>query len=72
MTITRKAGMRVQVLCQGDEGFQYVPDYLLGRLIAKGRIQAFCRSDGWAVIGLDPIRGEGNTTYAGPERRSRA
>ncbi len=64
--------MRIQVLFQEDEGFQYVPDYLLGRLIAKQRIQAFRRSDGWAVIGLDPVRGEGNPLYAGPERRSRA
>ncbi|HET6420036.1 MAG TPA: hypothetical protein VFG19_07760 [Geobacteraceae bacterium] len=63
--------MRIQVLFQGDEGFQYVPDYLLGRLIAKDRIQAFRRSDGWVVIGLDPVRRQGNSPYAGPERRSR-
>jgi hypothetical protein len=63
--------MRIQVLFHGDEGFQYVPDCLLDRLISKGKIQAFHRSSGWVVIGLDPIRGQGNCLYAGPEKRSR-
>ncbi len=67
----RKVGMRIEVLLQGDEGFQYVPDYLLGRLISKGKIQAFRRSGGWVVIGLDPVRRHGNSPYTGPERRSR-
>lgn len=63
--------MRIQVLFHGYEGFQYVPDYLLGRLIARCKVQAFRRSNGWAVIGLDPVRGRDNGMYAGPERRLR-
>lgn len=63
--------MRIQVLFHGYEGFQYVPDYLLDRLMARGKIQAFGRSDGWVVIGMDPVRGQGNSSYSGPERRSR-
>jgi hypothetical protein len=67
----RKVGMRIQVLFRGDEGFQYVPDCLLGRLISKGKIQAFRRSSGWVVIGLDAVRGQYNGLYTGPERRLR-
>ncbi len=63
--------MKIQVVFRSDEGFQYVPDYLLDRLISKGEIQAFRRSDGWVVIGLDPVRGEDGGSYTGPERRRR-
>jgi len=40
----------------------------LDQLIKKGKIVAFRRSDGWAKVGRDPIRGTGGR-YEGPERR---
>ncbi len=42
---------------------------LLGRLIAEYRIDQFERSDGWAEIGIDMIRGMGGPSYEGSERR---
>jgi len=41
-------------------------DLLLSRAIVK----RFRRSSGWAVIGVDPIRGsQKRTDYGGPNRR---
>ncbi len=42
---------------------------LLNELIVKGRIASFRRSDGWAAVGKDPLRGAGGV-YHGLERRS--
>ncbi len=41
----------------------------LDELIRNRRIQAFRRSEGWARIGRDPMRGCGGN-YEGPERRT--
>lgn len=43
---------------------------LLNTLINSRQIERFERSDGWATLGVDPIRGEGGATYQGDERRS--
>ncbi len=43
------------------------PSYL-DRLITSGSIKSFLRSEGWVLIGADPLRGMGGT-YEGPERR---
>lgn len=40
----------------------------LRQMIADGRISAFKRADGWATIGIHPVRGDGGD-YDGPERR---
>jgi hypothetical protein len=40
----------------------------LRHLIAEGKISAFKRRDGWAIVGMHPIRGDGGD-YGGPERR---
>ena len=40
----------------------------LEQLIVSGKIVAFRRSEGWAKVGRDPIRGNGGR-YEGPERR---
>jgi hypothetical protein len=37
-------------------------------LIKKGKIVAFRRSEGWAKVGRDLVRGSGGR-YEGPERR---
>ena len=42
---------------------------LLGTLIDSKQIDQFEREDGWAKIGLDPIRGGGGIGYDGSERR---
>jgi hypothetical protein len=51
-----------------DNTADTVADFALESLIREGRIKKFCRSDGWVVIGQDPIRGMGGQ-YSGPERR---
>lgn len=43
---------------------------ILGDLIASNRIKKFFRTDGWATVAIDPVRGRGGT-YKGPERRKR-
>jgi hypothetical protein len=40
----------------------------LEQLIKKGQIVAFRRSDGWAKVGRDPVRGSGGK-YEGADRR---
>lgn len=42
---------------------------LLGTLIDSRQIDQFERNDGWAKVGLDPIRGVGGVNYEGGERR---
>jgi hypothetical protein len=40
----------------------------LEQLIVTGKLVAFRRSEGWAKVGRDPLRGNGSR-YEGPERR---
>jgi len=40
----------------------------LDELISVNQIKMFMRSDGWAIIGLDPLRGSGGM-YSGTDRR---
>ncbi|NLC71579.1 MAG: hypothetical protein GX751_09510 [Desulfuromonadaceae bacterium] len=49
--------------------FDMVKPHLLDEYIQAGEIRSFNRSSGWAVIGRDPIRGNGRVPYIGPERR---
>ena len=42
---------------------------LLPALIDAKEIAQFQRSDGWIIVGLDPIRGMGGPPYLGDERR---
>lgn len=42
----------------------------LDLLLSKDLVKRFRRADGWAVIGVDPIRApRRQNTYSGPERR---
>jgi hypothetical protein len=53
-----------------DGKYGMVKPFLLDKLIASGKIIKFLRSEGWATIGVDRIRGTGNgARYRGPERR---
>lgn len=48
--------------------YDMVKSSSLDELIASGKIKKFLRSDGWATIGISPIRGIGGN-YEGAERR---
>ena len=53
-----------------DDGqIDQVRPELLDSLIAEYRIDQFERTDGWAEIGIDAIRGMGGPSYDGRERR---
>ena len=60
--------MIIRVLYK-DDRHDYVATFRLDDLIAEGKIRKFYRSDGWATIGKDPIRGMGGPRYIGPDRR---
>ncbi len=49
--------------------YDMVKPSFLNELISSGKIKKFLRSDGWATIGISPIRGMGGA-YRGPERRT--
>lgn len=51
-----------------NNNYDMVKLFYLDELIVLRKIKKFLRSDGWATIGLDPIRGMGGS-YNGPERR---
>ena len=41
---------------------------MLDQMISVNRIKMFMRSDGWTMVGINPIRGMGGN-YDGAERR---
>ena len=49
-----ESGSMTVISANGDK--VVVPVHLLDDLIRQNKIVAFLRSDGWAVIGRDPIR----------------
>ncbi len=51
-----------------DNHYKVVSGNELDQLLMTGRVKAFRRSTGWAIIGQDPLRGKGGK-YTGPERR---
>lgn len=59
--------MQIEIV-RKDYSDEMVEDYLLGSLIDANKIIAFRRSDGWVVLGLDPVRVK-HTVYFGEERR---
>lgn len=59
--------MLIRVVYQNGK-YDMVKDSILGAYIDSGKILKFKRKDGWATVGIDPIRGSG-TSYIGPERR---
>ena len=62
--------MCVKVIYHNNE-YDMVKPILLDELIASGKIKKFLRSEGWATIGIDPIRGIGGY-YNCPERRNKS
>ena len=59
--------MLIRVMYFSDK-YDMVKPFLLDELIASKRVKKFRRSDGWATIGVDPVRGMGGS-YSGLERR---
>lgn len=52
--------------------YDYVSQAFLDDLIQGNKISQFLRSNGWATIGMDPLREcRINGDYAGPERRGK-
>ena len=51
--------------------YKLVSGIELDQLLTTGRVKAFRRSTGWALIGHDPLRGKGGKSgkFSGPERR---
>ncbi len=53
-----------------DRSFGYEENRALDNLIENQRVIAFRRSDGWAEIGIDPVRNPGGQqVFPGPEKR---
>ncbi len=51
--------------------FDMVRPHLLDALLQQGKVSGFMRSDGWASIGIAPLRQRKHVnTYNGPERRN--
>jgi hypothetical protein len=61
--------MMIEVLLSGNNDLEVVPDYVLGELLARGRVQGFRRLSGWVVVGRDPVRKSRKGFLAGLERR---
>ncbi|HIJ81964.1 MAG TPA: hypothetical protein HPP76_09690 [Desulfuromonadales bacterium] len=47
-----------------------VPPHVLDMMLSNGEIHAFERSNGWAVVGRDPIRAVSRPYYGTERRRS--
>ena len=62
--------MYVKVIYKNNE-YDTVKPILLDELITSGQIDKFLRSEGWATIGIDPVRGTGGY-YSGPDRRHKS
>ena len=52
-----------------DNKMGLVDTVSLDELICSKKIKKFLRSEGWATIGVDPIRKMKEYCYKGPERR---
>jgi hypothetical protein len=62
--------MMIQVVYQ-DNRYDYVKGFVLDDLIESRQIRRFRRKDGWATIGVDPLRAPGtNHSFSGIERRA--
>ena len=61
---------RIEVQLKNGRAY-HIGSSALDVLLSQDRIVRFRRSDGWAIVGLDPLRGESaGMTLFSPERRS--
>jgi hypothetical protein len=63
-----KRGHKIKVVYANGVADLVSPDLLDSLLVSK-RVDQFERSDGWAELGIDPIRGMGGPIYDGQNRR---
>ena len=61
--------MMIRVM-YNDGRYDLVKQPMLDMLLATCKLTGFMRSNGWAIVGRDPIRGAGIPPYSGPERRA--
>lgn len=61
--------MMIRVM-YNNGAFDIVKPAMLDSLLEDNALLSFKRSDGWAVVGRDPIRMTSRTSYKGPERRT--
>lgn len=59
--------MNMQVMYQ-DNRIGIIDSALLNEMLASNRIKMFMRSDGWAMVGIAHMRGDGGL-YEGIDRR---
>jgi hypothetical protein len=60
--------MMIRVM-YNDGRYDLVKQPMLDLLLAARKLTGFLRTDGWAIIGRDRIRGGALESYGGPERR---
>ncbi len=53
--------MLISVIYQ-DDTHDLVKPFLLNELLAAGKVKKFLRSDGWAIVGISPMR-KNDSTY---------
>ena len=61
--------MMIRVM-YNDGRYDLVKQPMLDMLLTACKLTGFMRSNGWAIVGRDQIRGAGVATYGGPERRA--
>ncbi|MBW2451980.1 MAG: hypothetical protein JRF07_06480 [Deltaproteobacteria bacterium] len=61
--------MMIRVLYH-DGRFDMVKPKYLASLLDKQKVTGFKRSEGWVMVGRDPLRVNSAQEYHGPERRS--
>lgn len=70
----RRLGQRPIEVVISDGTHHYLTPQVLDVLLEHNRVMRFRRSNGWATIGLDPIRvrnrRESSQHFNGPDRRS--
>lgn len=52
-----------------DGRFDMVKPSMLDNLLEQQAVTSFKRTAGWAVVGRDPVRSSGRSSYRGQERR---
>lgn len=54
-----------------DNHYDMIRPEILNRLLEKGSVESFLRSDGWVIPGSGALRSAAKSGYSGPERRMR-
>lgn len=60
--------MMIRVM-YSDGRFDMVKPTMLDNLLSRQAVTSFKRTNGWAVVGRDPIRSASRGSYRGMERR---